>query len=263
MLIPVFRGELGVKVHSHVPAVHALPGRKIVEIEEGEEALYPSADEWRVVPRVADGERRGHPKLPGHRRARFVPLPFIEPEALPPADVVICPRVRDYVETRNWLHWAALADELQARGVGVIAAGAPDSSARVPCPVTWEWPRFLDATIRAMLDARLVIATDAGLAHLAILCGRPLLIITHRGRAASGPRVLKDGRTPTDRPHWYVNVPDYYEAANHRGAPIRLIDAWHDPAPVAGFAAGFLQGEDPPGFRMPPGFERDMAGRLP
>ena len=36
----------------------------------------------------------------------------------------------------------------------------------------------LDATVEAMLSAKVVVATDSGLAHLAILCGRPLILIS-------------------------------------------------------------------------------------
>lgn len=257
LTVPVFRGEFGVKVRSHVPIVHATPGPKIVEIEEGEEALYPSAERWIVVPRGSDNDRRGAAPLEGEE-ARFVPAPHVEPEGLPAADVVICPRLRTFVEARNWSHWPALTTELQRRVVSVIAAGAPDSSAAVPCRATWEWPRFLDATIRAILDAKLVVATDSGLAHLAVLCGRPLLIITHAGRCGDGPIIDGRGRKHADK-HWYCNPEHYFEEANHKGVPIRLIDAWHDHAKVADWVSGFLATGDGPSFAMPTGYEKEMA----
>lgn len=257
LTVPVFRGEFGVKIRAHVPIVHAMPGPKVVEIEEGEEALYPSAERWVVVPRGDDFARRGMSPMRGEE-ARFVPRPHVEPEGLPVADVVVCPRHRRFVEARNWSHWAALAESLQSSGVSVIAAGAPDSSAPVPCPATWKWPRFLDATIRAILDAKLVVATDSGLAHLAVLCGTPLLIITHAGRCGDGPIIDSRGRVHSDV-HWYADPEHYYEEANHLGVPIRLIDSWHGHKAVAEWITGFLATGDGPSFPMPEGYEKEMA----
>lgn len=211
----------------HVPWVHALPGPKRVEIERGCEALYPSATEWRIVERGDDDARRGMPGWSppeGAPEARFVPDPHVPQGAR--ADVVICPRHRRYGASKNWPHWQRLA-ELP----GVFAAGAPDSSVDVDCPRAWDYARFLDASIEAMRSARLVVATDAGLAHLAVLCGRPLLLITFRGLVAPGPVMAPDGRVMREA-YWPVRFERYYEAANHTGAPIEMIDAWDDPDAV-------------------------------
>lgn len=227
--IPVFRGELGLKVHAHVPWVHGLPGPKVVEIEEGEEALYPSAAEYLVVPRGEDDERRGPPRIPDSPRERFLPWPHLLQGVA--AEVVICPRERAYGASKNWPHWAWLAAELVDRGVDVFAAGAPDSSARVPCSTAWEHPRFLDASIEAIRSARLVVATDAGLAHLAVLCGAPLLLITHGRLTAPGPVVDAQGRV-MESSYGPVSMERYLEA-NHTGSPILICPTgWTQPGAV-------------------------------
>lgn len=223
--IPAWRKEFGLKVRYHVPWVHALPGPKRVEIEEGEEALYPSADEWVIVPRAPDEDRKGRAGLPGPDEPvkRFVPKPY-KPQGVS-ADVVICPRFRQYGSAKNWPNWSWLAEQLTARGINTFAAGAPDSSADVACPAAWDYERFLDASIEAMRSARLVISTDAGLAHLAVLCGAPLLLITHSGRVAPGPVLDKHGRV-MEPEYWTVRLSEYYHAANHTGSPIWMSYDW-------------------------------------
>lgn len=235
MRIPVCRGEFGLKIRYHVPWVHALPGPKIVQIEEGEEALYPSADAYEIVPRVKDDSRRGLPGWkvpPGAPLKRFVPSPHIHQlehsSETHRYRVVICPRKRQYGSGKNWEHWDFLAKTLP----GVFSAGAPDSSYWVPGPRAWDYPRFLDASIEAMLLADLVIATDAGLAHLAILCGRPLLLITYRGLVAPGPVMDPQGRV-MEKEYWPVRLQKYYIEANHQKARIVVLnDGWEDPSRV-------------------------------
>lgn len=243
MVIPVCRGEFGLKVYHHVPYVHALPGPKIVEIEEGEEALYPSAAEYRVVGRGKDDKRRGLNgwRLPdGANMERFVPEP-IESYGLR-ADIVVCPRMRNYGRSKNWMHWPWLVQRLHATGFRVWAAGAADSSdRRVDCYASWHWPRPLDATIELMRTARLVIATDAGLAHLAVLCGAPLLVITHKGLVAPGPVLDASGKVLKPA-YWPVKMHRYAEA-NHTNSPITTVDGWDQPQNVLSRAVDSLRQE--------------------
>lgn len=252
------RGEFGLKIRYHVPAVHALAGPKTVYAEPGEEALYPSADEIVEVERIEDGRRRGtHPRNDSgfverlHRQlkrsgeaaqfirtskgmpeTRFIPEPTERRDIS--ARFVVCPRGRRYGESKNWPHWKSLIDILPSR---VFAAGAPDSSIDVDCPRAWDFKRFLDASIEAMLSASVVISTDAGLAHLAVLCGAPLLMITHRGLVAPGPVVDANGRTLRSA-YWPVRFGEYYEAANHTGSPIHTCASWDDVDLVANMAIG-------------------------
>lgn len=244
------RGEFGLKLRYHVPAVHALAGPKVVFHESGEECLFPSADELFEVPSVEDKVRRGtFPKgdqsamgdlraaaqghYPGANiiqtragmpEARFIPQPHVE-QRVGPVDIVVCPRKRAYGSAKNWPFWEWLTYDFADRGLKVFAAGAPDSSESVECRRAWDYARFLDASVEAICSARLVVATDAGLAHLAVLCGTPLLLITHRGRVAPGP-VLDDVGHAMKPSYWPVRVDDYYRAANHTGSPIIISHAW-------------------------------------
>ena len=238
-----FRGEFGLKIRFHVPAVYAMRhARHRVCVEPGEEALYPGANGYVECERREDRERHGMKNdglyisglmekmghgtkylTPGRGdpEERFVPEPTVRVGVNPM--VVVCPRKRKYGPEKNWPHWA----ELEGWG-----AGAPDSSFGVGSREgAWDHERFLDATIEAMLGARLVVATDAGLAHLAVLCGVPLLLITYKGRPAPGPvrNALGD---PVQPSYWPVRMDEYYHAANHRGSPITVCDHWHDPDKV-------------------------------
>lgn len=235
-----FRGEFGLKLRYHVPAVYALGSGHVIMIEKGEEALYPLAAGWIPVDRREDDERRGwtEPEAPylreqypetielrkGEPEERFLPAPW-KFQGTGAVDVVICPRMRNYASSKNWQHWPWLAESLEAEGLKVFAAGAPDSSVDVGCARAWDYVRFLDASIEAMLGARLVVATDAGLAHLAVLCGRPLLLITYEGLVAPGP-VLDVAGHAMEPAYWPVRLEEYYYAANHLQAPIHVSNAW-------------------------------------
>lgn len=223
--ISAFRGELGLKIRFWIPQVHTLCLREPceVEIEEGEEALYPAAAETVILPRPPDVTRHGHPPDLGVERMRFLPEPTVRYGLEP--EVVVCPRWRSYGSQKNWAGWPELVEGLMAAGVDVAAAGAPDSSHPVPCPIAWEHPRFLDASIEMIRAARLVVATDAGLAHLAVLCGTDLLIVTYRGKVAPGPVVASSGKVAREE-YWRVRLGHYYREANHAGARIETVDGW-------------------------------------
>ena len=253
IILPL-RAEFGMKCWWHAPAVHAIGGEKLVYIEPGEEALYPSASKYQIVERQHNDLRRNRYSrdrefinrvqqealaehgvdgveyvMPSDQdpRERFVPKPFKKQDLA--FDVVICPRRRLYGAEKNWPEWINLTNWLVGSGLSVFAAGAPDSSYKVPCWKAWEYDRFLDASIEAILSAKLVIATDAGLAHLAVLCGRPLLLLTHGdGLVAPGPIVDETGRHFEDQ---YFRVKtERYEEANHTGSEITILrDAWYDP----------------------------------
>lgn len=270
-----FRGELGLLCRYHVPAVHALMP-DIACVESGTEALFPSAGEHLVVDRNLDDRRRDlfskdaafltdlrgqlrhlHPgadlleTYQGMSERWFVPEPVVRRGI--EADVVICPRQRRYGASKNWKQWRWLAAQLELAGTRVFAGGAPDSSDGVLCPAAWHYARFLDATIEAMLRARLVIATASGLAVLALLCGRPLLLITAGGRVAPGPVVDERGRVMQQ---CYGPVPraQLLDPVNHHRAPIYEIDGWHDPEDVLAAAISIMATEH---------YRRDRVTRPP
>ena len=255
------RGEFGLKIRYHVPNVHAIPGEKIVCIEPGEECLYPSATEFIYVDRIEDDARRGtHPRTDAvfnqrlreklHRRfgeveviqtkkgmpeKRFIPNPYrfhwLDTK------VVIAPRKRDYGAAKNWPHWDRLLDL-----PGIFAAGAPDSSVDLPIPCAWDYDRFLDASLEAIRCADLVISTCAGVAHLAVLCGTPLLLITYSGLVAPGPVLDANGKA-MERRYWPIHREEYYEKANHRGSPIHQVGCWDDPERVKEKALAIIGGK--------------------
>lgn len=241
-LIRGFQGELGLKIRYHVPQVATLCKREPcrVEIEEGEEALYPFAAEHVIVPRADDASRRGMPPKLGVPETRFVPEPNVT-HGINPTDIVLCPRARKYGAEKNWNGWVLLAARLWQAGLTTFAAGAPDSSERVPYSrLAWDEERFLDASIEAMRKTRLVIATDAGLAHLAVLCGAPLLIVTYRGLVAPGPVINSAGKIAHEH-YWPVRLDEYYRKAAHTGAPIETVDGWEDVGKVVAAAEVMLR----------------------
>lgn len=193
MRISAFRKEFGLKVRYHAPQTYALGEGHTIEIEEGDEALYPLAQEWKVVPRAPDDSRFG--RIDTTRPVKlFTPRPYILQE-FGEVDVVVCPRWRRYGPNKNWLGWSNLYRYLGDAGFSCFSGGAPDSSwTNGHCPAAWDFNRFLDATLAAMHKAKLVIATHAGLAVLSVLCGRPLLLITYGGRTAPGTQVRFAGQ---------------------------------------------------------------------
>jgi hypothetical protein len=230
-VIRAYTGEFGLKILHHVPRVYAMGRGHVIEIEAGEEALYPLAKEWRTVPRAHDDTRVRRPDLRGlpATGVRFVPEPHVTQGIT--ADVVIAPRRRNYVACKNWQHWPDVAQSLMDAGLSVFAAGVADASdTRVPCDAGWNYARPLDATIEAMRSARLVVAACSGPAHLAVLCGTPLLLMTYRGNVAPGPRFSSSGRRLPD--FGRVKVQEYYRDAAHTGRPIIEMDGWEHPKAV-------------------------------
>jgi hypothetical protein len=250
--VPPFRGEFGHIVMHHSPGVRALPRPVTVAIEPGMEAMYPEC-EYDYCDRREDKERRASYKMdrdyvrqwvngvkrrhPGAKLAEpdrfwkkprqwFIPQP-VETYGIE-ADVLVCPRRRDFGPERNWPHWPALVETLAADGLKLFAGGKREASADVPCAAAWDHPRELDATLEAMLSAELVIATDTGLAHLAVMAGRPLLMLT------SGEHCDPSKRWPVEM--WR------YEEENHLDTPIHRVDAWDEPEKVAGLARRLLAG---------------------
>lgn len=250
-----FRGEFGMLVWWHAPAVHAIGGPKVVYCEHGNEALYPSASEWRTVDHNHDDRRRNHyhrdaefvgavemvakARYPGATmlrpdqkwpRARFTPQPHV-PQSIK-CDVVVCPRKRNYGAGKNWDEWPALTSRLASEGLRVFAGGAADSSYDVSCETAWDYERNLDATIAAMHSAKVVVATDAGLAHLAVLCGRPLVMVTYgAGLVAPGSVDDENGRA-MEPCYWPVKLERYREE-NHTGSPVTLVHhGWEEPERV-------------------------------
>lgn len=227
-MIEAFRGEFGLRIRYHVPQVHALLQVKPqpVQLERGLEALYPLASEYVYVDSPRDDERHGSPQTVYHEEARFIPQPFVMQGVT--ARVCIAPRGRTYGQSKNWHHWHTLFDL-----PGVFAVGSVDASQDVDCPAAWDFNRRqLDATIEAINSCELVVASDSGIAHLAMLCGKPLLMLTDHGRVAPGPVINSAGHKVQER-YWHVRFDEYYHTANWQNAPIYQAPyAWEEPYTV-------------------------------
>jgi Glycosyltransferase family 9 (heptosyltransferase) len=265
-----FRGEFGVKLIKHVPAFHALQFPKKVAIcEPGEEALFPSAYEKVICDSNVDSRRRYYVEAdkaylssirsilkigksaalfqitPTMPKRYFVPDPFVTGYDSVQADIVICPRFRRYGQEKNWPYWQSLAGWFLDDGkVKIFAAGSPTASvAELPvgCPTAWSSPRFLDASIAAIRSSRLVIATDSGLGHLAVWCGKPVLMISYAdGRVAPGPVRNGAGRVVYDK-YWRIDLEEY-QRENHVGSPIVVLpNSWNNPQLVRKTAYRFLR----------------------
>lgn len=91
------------------------------------------------------------------------------------ADVVIGPRFKpaEKFAHRNWAHWPRLCEMIQFSGCSVVAVGSPIMSAPCPCPLISE-PELI---VQAMIGARLTVAIDSGISHLAVLARAPLALI--------------------------------------------------------------------------------------
>jgi hypothetical protein len=267
--VPPFRGELGLMIRYHVPAVRAIHRPLVVCHEPGLEALYPDRERI-IVPARPDDERRDlyrkdpaalefwsaslQMRYPGAQivapdrskewpEERFVPEPHVLQD-VPAADIVVCPRYREYGAEKNWPAWPALTDALLGEGLHVFAAGARATSVDVGTPAAWHHDRELDASIEAIRSARLVIATDAGLAHLAVLCGAPLLLIGYGGGLVAPGKVTNERGRVVGEKYWPIRLDRYYHAANHTGSPIEMEPhGWESPGRVVARALEMLATE--------------------
>lgn len=78
-----------------------------------------------------------------------------------------------------------------------------------------------------MRDAKIVIATDSGLAHLAVMCGCRVLLITH------GEGIVADGVDDVGNQYWPSKIHNFEKVAAFTGATVKVIKhAWHSAEPV-------------------------------
>jgi hypothetical protein len=261
-----YRGEFGHRVMWHAPQVYACrEPDKVVICEKGQEIFYPGAgeychcdrlrddkrrmrlerehlDTWRAIARISwpDGECIEPDPNPDAPRKYFTPQP-IDPDpvwAESKWDVIVCPRMRDYGSDKNWWGWQYVVRKLQQSGLEVAAVGN-EQSMWVPCLSTYEGSpsqyKINDNTVAGMLNAKMVLATDSGTAHLAVMCGRPLLIVTHNHGC------IAEGVDDVGRPYWPVMM-DRYVKANHCGVLIdRIFHGWNDPDLVIETTRKFLK----------------------
>lgn len=205
-------GEFGSELLFWVPAVYADRGEKVVCHELGKAQVYPDPGSRRYeVDRVTDRARKSNGALGQWEVFQQVRLYFgprceyVEPRRLkgqarrffvPEArhkyprerwDVVVFPRRRQNVATKNWKGWPDLVAALKSEGLSVFAAGHGDSSFKVPCAAAWDWQDPLDATIWALKHSRLRLGMMTALTVLSLMCGRaPLVLTTPDGKQDLG-----------------------------------------------------------------------------
>jgi len=236
-----WHGEFGLKLRFWIPQVTTLCGKEPTHVtaEPGNEALFPLAKRITTAEATVSDNGRGAAGRPpdlGVPETR-VPLSPYEMQGVKAEhgsiDWVVCPRFREYGASKNWDAWPQLAHSISRLG-RVFAAGLEETSYPIDPDAAvraWDYDRELDATIEAMKMAKGVIATDAGLAHLAVLLGVPLILVTYRDKVAPGPVIDSKGNKAADE-YWQPRA-EYYEGANWTGSPIIRCDAWERPANLA------------------------------
>lgn len=266
-----YRGEFGFVCMFHAPQVRALKQPKVAYIEEGNEALYPGCCHYRYVERRADEDRRARTEksllreyeqkarrefgdscrivLPNQDASReyFVPRPYKLPakhaqflfHRRTRPEVVLCPRKREYGSDKNWPCWDFVAESLRSTGVRSFSVGHPESSYSMegfPSAWTPDEGRYLDVTIAAMNQADVVVATDNGLAHLAMMCGKPVFMVSYKNGLVS------PGTDDVGKPYWPIKR-HRYDRENHRDAPFEIVPhSWRNPHKIVQAVLGFLGG---------------------
>ncbi len=110
----------------------------------------------------------------------FRPNPSDAAQATEAPKVVIAPRHRKHGAHRNYLYWpqvAAYASSICPVGLVGAKATSIDIEGVPEHFKAWNHENDLDVTVSWMQRARMVITSDSGMAHLAILCGAKLFVI--------------------------------------------------------------------------------------
>lgn len=258
IILPHLGFEFGQLIMTHVRWVHCIPGTKVVCTRRGLEPLFPSATEffydWSDVPdaqrhtktikaastqlqlkAVQDHFRMKYPlaqirfpidgKKPQYfpfiPEGNFQPKPHCRAPDIHP-DILVAPRYRKHGEARNYPHWQRVIDDVLALGYTVGVLGTKETSVAVTGGPklyrAWNHDDDLGVTLHWMSKAKMVLATDSGMAHLAVLAGAPLLVLyEHRGYVP-GPEAW-----PWIMPHMKAHAKAFCEP---------IAGCWTDPKVV-------------------------------
>jgi ADP-heptose:LPS heptosyltransferase len=248
-----WRNEFGTLVSYYCRFINAYKSdHKIACIKKGHESLYPSVKEffydWEDI---KDSDKRGLKSFRGAGHHDFmselsdeltyefgkstIHMPHLKkrtPVVKQPGwkfdikpqktfgiscDIAIAPRFRDYASGKNWAHWPELAEKLSDAGYSVASLGVKDFSADCPSVDirSWDYPGGLDSDIELLQNCKLLICTDAGIAHLGALAGAPMTVIYDQ-----------DGILPgyNRRIRWMFHIIKGYSDAYCEP----VINAWND-----------------------------------
>ena len=93
-------------------------------------------------------------------------------------DIAITPRCRQIDPVRNYKFWQSIVDELSSRGYRVAACGTAEESFDLNGLAVRSWDYIdVDSDVEIFNTSRVVITQDTGLAYLAMLCERPIIMI--------------------------------------------------------------------------------------
>jgi hypothetical protein len=200
-------GEFGWYIMNHVKRIHGYNSQhKIACIKRGHECLFPTVAEffydWQDIPpdKKAGVSKNPHEEeLKARLRDKFGDVLFANPQdtsweektslanfTFKPVplhnhnfsvDVVIAPRHRRIDPNRNYKNWQKLANRLGKLGYAVAACGTQKESFNLRGVIrSWNYID-VDTDVEIINKAKVVIVQDSGLAYLAMLCDKPLIII--------------------------------------------------------------------------------------
>jgi ADP-heptose:LPS heptosyltransferase len=207
---------------NHVKRIHGYNSPyKIACIKKGHECLFPTVKEffydWQDIPpnKKAGISRNPHEdELKERLRTKYGDIPFAYPQdtsweektslarfTFKPkslhnrglsADIVLAPRHRKIDAHRNYKNWQKLTNRLKKRGYIVAACGTKNESVSL-IGAKKAWRHIdVDSDVEFINSAKVVITQDSGLAYLAMMCERPIILIGHCQRKVINAHRNKD-----------------------------------------------------------------------
>lgn len=203
--------EFGWYIMNHVKRFHGYNHqKKIACIKKGHECLFPTATEFWYdwVDDVKDIHKGGIVKYKHNDKVKKLivdtygkDVTFIDPAETGWAektslghhtfvpkprfnhnfdiDIVITPRLRQLDANRNYVkQWQDLTNRLVKAGFKIAICGTKQLSAKINGAKYFSWNYVdVDTDVEMMLKSKLVISQESGLAYLAMMCKKPLIII--------------------------------------------------------------------------------------
>lgn len=216
-----FRGEFGARMLWFVPTFHVAPSPKLICCEVHQECLYPTADEFYIVPSPADPNSTGATGAPGDEqlyeeiKAHFGDVEYVLPKhndsltqyfIVKPRltydlfpDVVLFKRMKSANIGKVWSHWDRLTDDLRSKGINVYVADNYNT----------------DEIVWAIQHCKLALSVQTGGMYLCMLCGMRVSILCTEDE--------KEGEPSTQG----IMVNDLHRM-NISGCGWELVPHWND-----------------------------------